>query len=174
MSAVSEIIDSPLTGDALGQRYRQLCVDPVLAKFPGKIELDIWGRILMSPASNYHGVVQGRIVQRLAILPGQAMVESSVLTPIGLLVADVAWASAEFVRTRLHETPFTKAPELCIEITSPSNSIKELRDKVDAYLAAGAREVWIVYAQTRRIEYFEAGGAIPRSCYEIELDALFD
>ena len=37
----------------------------------------------------------------------------------------------------------TRAPELCIEVVSPSNSRKELREKVAAYLEAGAEEVWI-------------------------------
>ena len=133
MSVVSEIIDKPLSREALGQRYRQLCADPRFANVPGKIELDTWGRIFMSPASNYHGVIQGRIVQRLAALPGQAMVETSVLTPVGLFVADVTWGSVLFIQQHQHETPFTKAPEICIEIASPSNSSKELREKIDGY-----------------------------------------
>ena len=174
MSAVSEIIRQPLTRDALGQRYRELCASPIFAKLPGKIELDTWGRMLMSPASNYHGIIQGRLVQRLLVLAGQAMVETSVLTSIGLLVADVAWASSEFMYGHRDETPFSQAPELCIEIASPSNSIKELRDKVAAYLAAGSIEVWVVYTQSRRIEVFVAEGVRQKSIYEIDLQSLFD
>ncbi|MGH8672977.1 MAG: Uma2 family endonuclease [Burkholderiales bacterium] len=174
MGAVHEVIDSPLTQEALAARYRELCDDARFANLPGKIELDLWGRILMSPASNYHGVLQGRLCQRLAPLGGQALVEASVVTSAGLLVADVAWASADFMRAHGAETPFTQAPQLCVEIASPSDSLKELRAKVDAYLAAGALEAWIVYPLSRRFEFFGKSGALEYSSYAIDLSALFD
>lgn len=174
MDAVREVIEAPLTHEALAERYRELCRDSRFENLPGKIELDTWGRILMSPASNYHGVLQGRLCQRLAPLAGQALVEASVVTSIGLLVADVAWASAEFMRAHGSETPFAVAPELCIEIAPPSNSLKELREKVAAYLAAGATEAWIVYPHSRRIEVSATGGPVARSRYDVDLAGLFD
>jgi len=174
MAANPEIIESPLTREELATRYRALCEDPCLANVPGKIELDLWGRILMSPASNYHGVLQGRLVRSLAPLGGEALVEASVVTSIGVLVADVAWASAEFMHAHGSESPFSRAPELCIEVASPSNSIKELREKVQAYLAAGALEVWIAYPQSKRFEFSGGGGALPRSSFAVDLSALFD
>ena len=174
MGANSEVIDKELTREGLGERYRDLCADPRFANLPGKIELDMWGRILMSPASNYHGMLQARLGQRLAPLGGQAVSEASVVTSIGLLVADVAWASPDFVRAHVTETPFTQAPELCIEIASPSNSLKELREKVDAYLAAGANEAWIVFPQSKRFEFFGKGGPLQRSAFGVELTGLFD
>lgn len=174
MAANPELIEAPLTQEGLAERYRKLCADPLFANLPGKIELDLWGKILMSPESNIHGALQIRLGQRLAPLDGQAIAEASVVTSIGLLVADVAWASAEFMRAHGTETPFARAPELCIEIASPSNSVKELREKVAAYLAAGALEAWIVYPQSKRFEFFAQGGALERSSYTIDLVGLFD
>lgn len=174
MASTPEIIDRPLSRDALAERYRELCADPRFANLAGKIELDTWGRILMSPASNYHGMLQARLAQRLGALGGAACSEASVLTSAGLLVADLAWASAEFLRAHGTETPFTRAPELCIEIASPSNSVKELDEKIAAYLGAGAREVWIVYPQSRRFEFFAAGGAVQQSAFAVDLSGMFD
>jgi hypothetical protein len=57
---------------------------PRFENLPGKIELDAWGRILMSPASNDHGIVQGRLCQRLVVLGGQALVGASVVTAEGI------------------------------------------------------------------------------------------
>jgi Uma2 family endonuclease len=37
---------------------------------------------------------------------------------------------------------FVEAPELCIEIISPSNSDEEIREKIALYFDAGAEEVW--------------------------------
>lgn len=174
MGAVGELISEPLGREALGERYRALCADPRFANLPGKIELDVWGRILMSPASNLHGMVQTRLAQRLGVLGGQAFVEASVITPAGVLVADVAWASPEFMRAHGTETPFSRAPELCIEVASPSNSLKELQEKVSAYLAAGAIEAWIAFPQSRRTDFFGATGPLHASRYAVDLDGLFD
>jgi Uma2 family endonuclease len=174
MGEMREVIEAPLSSEELAARYRALCADPRFENLPGKIELDPWGRMLMSPASNYHGMLQVRLGQRLAVLGGQALVEASVVTVAGLLVADVAWCSAEFMRAHPSETPFTRAPELCIEVASPSNSVKELREKVDAYLAAGAVEAWIAYPQSKRFEFFASKGSIPRSSYAVDLAGLFD
>src|SRR4051812_9045900 len=158
MSANPELIDEPLTREALSLRYRDICKDPLFSNLPGKIEIDNWGRLLMSPASNYHGMLQVRLAQNLAALGGQAFSEASILTSIGLLVADLAWASPEFLHIHGTETPFHRAPPLCIEIASPSNSVKELTEKVSAYLEAGAVEVWIVSPQSRRFEFHAGTG----------------
>jgi Uma2 family endonuclease len=141
MSAIPELIEQPLTREALAERYRALCDGPRFANLPGKIELDAWGRMILSPASNIHGIYQARLAQSLQRgLGGVAIVEASISTNPDVRVADVAWASPEFMRTHGHETPFTKAPEICIEVASPSNSRRELHEKIAAYLAAGAVE----------------------------------
>jgi Uma2 family endonuclease len=137
------------------------------------MELDVWGRILMSPASNYHSALQTALSAKLAALGGRAFVEASVLTAAGVLVADVAWASVEFMRVHAFETPYRQAPELCAEVVSPSNSRKELREKIDAYLAAGAEEVWLVFPKTKRCELYGRQGPLPRSAYTVDLTDLF-
>ena len=144
------------------------------AKVPGKIELDPWGRMVMSPASNYHSTVQGRLLHRLTDLVGEASPEVSVLTSAGVLVADVAWRSVEFIRLHKFDTPYASAPELCIEVASPSNSVKEMRERITAYLAAGAHEVWLVYPQSKRFEYYGKDGLMPRSGFAVNLDGLFE
>ncbi|OGA75929.1 MAG: hypothetical protein A3G27_05365 [Betaproteobacteria bacterium RIFCSPLOWO2_12_FULL_66_14] len=174
MGANPEVIEGPLTREALGERYRELCADPRFANLPGKIELDLWGRMLMSPASTYHGILQSRLVQRLLALEGQSIVEAAISTSLGVLVADVAWASGDFMRRHGTETPLAEAPELCIEVASPSNSLKELHEKMEAYVAAGALEAWIVFPQSKRIEYFGAGGPLSQSRFALETGSLFD
>jgi Uma2 family endonuclease len=72
------------------------------------------------------------------------------------------------------ETPYARAPEICVEVTSPSNSRTEMREKIDAYLASGANELWLVYPNSKRCEFFGEAGALPRSAYAVNLDGLFD
>ena len=61
----------------------------------------------------------------------------------------------------------TRAPEICIEVVSPSNSVKELEEKKTAYLAAGAEEVWIVYPHSKRCEFYGRQGLLQRSAHAV-------
>ena len=46
---------------------------------------------------------------------------------------------------------FQGAPELAIEVVSPSDTAKHLERKVDAYLQGGAKSVWIVFPEARSV-----------------------
>ena len=120
--------------------------NPLLRNLPFKIELNRFGQILMSPASNKHGRIQSRTVIALdrGKKSGEVITECSVQTSDGVKVADVAWASDDFIARFGYETPYQKAPEVCVEITSPANSQAEIEHKVELYLARGALEVWVV------------------------------
>jgi Uma2 family endonuclease len=52
------------------------------------------------------------------------------------------------------------APELAIEVVSPSDTPSELLDKVGQYLGAGGLLVWVVYPEEREVRVFEASGAM--------------
>jgi Uma2 family endonuclease len=171
---MQELIESPLSREELAVRYRAMCEDVRFANLPGKIELDLWGRMVMSPASAYHAMVHGRLCQRLAVLGGETFAEAPIVTAMGLFVADVAWGSAQFISAHGGETPLMWAPELCIEVVSPSNSVKELQEKLTAYLAAGAEEVWILYPQTKRCEFHGRQGLIERSRCPVDLTGIFE
>jgi hypothetical protein len=44
---------------------------------------------------------------------------------------------------------------------------------VAGYLEAGATEVWIVFPQSKRIEFHGPEGLLPRSQYAIDLAGVF-
>ncbi|MCU0868226.1 MAG: Uma2 family endonuclease [Burkholderiales bacterium] len=136
-------ISSP---EALALRWHELLADPLLADLPYKIELNAWGKIEISPASNRHGYLQMAVGAALmqALPAGRTIAEASILTDIGVRVPDVVWASPAFVAAHGFETPFRSAPEIVVEVMSPSNTVDELDEKTRAYLAAGAVEVWWV------------------------------
>lgn len=151
------------TPEFLIARWDELCRDPSLQDLPYKIELNVWGKIEMSPASNRHGRLQGELAAELKRqLGGTVLTECSVMTSIGIRVPDVAWASSNFMTAYAEITPYTRAPEICVEIISPSNVGAEIVEKTRAYLAAGAHEVWLV-AEEGTIRYFGAAGEIPKS-----------
>ncbi len=126
-------------------QWSDVLKDKSLQNLPYKIELDTRGRIVMTPASNRHARYQSEIAARLTRLlsSGKVFTECSIETIDGVKVADVAWASNAFLKKHHYETPFTNAPEICVEIISPSNSQIEMDEKITLYLAKGAREVWL-------------------------------
>ena len=139
--------------------------DPLLRDLPFKIELDKWGRILMSPASNHHGRLQfeaGARIRDVMRGRGAIITECSIRTSQGVKVADVAWASDDFIEAHGFETPYRKAPEICVEIVSPSNSPGEINEKIELYLAKGAHEVWIV-SEDGSTRYYTHEGEIEAS-----------
>jgi Uma2 family endonuclease len=175
MQTAAELIEAPLSPDELAQRYRDLCDDPCFANIPGKIEIDLWGRTVMSPpAAPYHGRLQIKLADKLASLGGERTAEAPIATPLGLFVADLAWSSQKSPPSAEHVNPLMQAPELCIEVVSPSNSRKELREKTEAYLAAGAEEVWIVYPRSKRVEVHGRHGLLEHSRFPVDLADLFD
>ena len=146
--------------------WSEVITNPVLQNLPFKIELNKFGKLLMSPASNLRGRVQGRLAATLwnDMPEGEVITECSIATSDGVKVADVVWASQAFITEFGYATPYTKAPELCIEIVSPSNSKQEMDLKTDLYLAKGAQEVWIVYENTK-IEIFTNTGQQDKSLF---------
>ena len=158
------------TPEALIARWDELCRDPSLQDLPYKIELNAWGKIEMSPASNRHGRLQmaigGEFMRQLP--KGVAISECSILTRIGIRVPDVVWASADFMTAYGEITPYMRAPEICVEIISASNVQAEIDEKIGAYLAAGAVEVWLV-SENGTIRYFAPSGEKPRSAFPVAM-----
>ncbi|QEP42789.1 Uma2 family endonuclease [Ectothiorhodospiraceae bacterium BW-2] len=143
--------------------------NPLLKNLPFKIELNKWGQILMSPASNSHGNLQYKTGSRIEPEKrgkGEIITEFSVQTSQGVKVADVAWVSDEFIEKYDFETPYSCAPEICVEIVSPSNPKEEIEEKIELYLAKEAREIWIV-SDDGNTRYYSYKGELSQS---VELD----
>jgi Uma2 family endonuclease len=156
------------TPEALIARWEEVCRDPSLQELPYKIELNAWGKVEMSPASNRHSRLQGIIALALGtqLKDGGILPECSILTSIGIRVPDVGWASSSFLAAYGEITPFMRAPEICVEVISPSNVEAEIEEKKRAYLAAGAEEVWLV-SEEGSIRYFGASGEKAQSDFPV-------
>jgi len=128
------------------RRWAEVLADPALARIEGRIETDRYGRIIMTPppAPN-HGSYQSEIARVLGnLIPkGRVLTECPVSTADGVKAADVAWASPESMAGLGAKPCFPVAPEICIEVLSPSNTEAEIQEKTRLYFDAGAREVWI-------------------------------
>ena len=145
-------------------KWSDLCDDPSLRDIPAKIELNKDGQIVMSPTQNRHGFFAGWIAGTLRALmvDGQVSVELAVETEDSTKVTDVAWASPQRFSIIKDEASSSIAPEICVEIQSPGNSVLHLEEKRRLYLAAGAEECWICRL-TGEVEFYNSAGRLDRS-----------
>ncbi len=127
------------------RRWTELLADRELARIEGRIETDRYGRIIMSPPpAASHGSFQyqiGALLDRY-MRTGRVITECPVSTADGVKAADVAWASPGVLRELGNRACFPRAPEICVEVLSPSNTEAEIREKTELYFDAGAKEVW--------------------------------
>jgi Uma2 family endonuclease len=80
------------------------------------------------------------------------------LSPETVRIPDVSFVPAERMREIDLDRRIPGAPALAVEVVSPTDLAQDLAHKVDQYLAAGVRAVWVVYPGTREVHVFRAGG----------------
>jgi Uma2 family endonuclease len=127
-------------------RWAEIVADPRLAKLPDRIETDRHGHILMTPPPGFpHSDRQGNIADLLKdLLPnGRTLAECPLSTADGIKAIDLAWLARGRAEFRERPLVLTSAPEICIEVFSPSNTQREMDEKRALYFDAGATEVWI-------------------------------
>ena len=101
-----------------------------------------------------------RVQQRLLVLlqkaggAGVATLELGFLTApeLDYRRADVAYVSRERWAAMTDDDFFRGAPDVVIEVLSPSNTASEMRDKRKLCLAHGATEFWVVDPEQREVE----------------------
>ena len=116
---------------------------------------------MMSPAGGRHGKITVRLTTRLAVyveahqLGTVFAAETGFLThrdPDTVRAPDVAFVSRERLEPLGEVVGFVPlAPDLVVEVTSPSDTYSQIEDKVMAWLRAGVRMVLVVDPATRSV-----------------------
>ncbi len=145
--------------------WREVVEHPSLKDLPFKIETNEWGKIMMAPASDLHGLYQGRIYGWFERHGegGIPSTECPVETSRGTRVADVAWRSRAFHKKHgIKKLALPESPEVVIEIESPSNSVAELEEKRFLYFEKGAKEFWLC-DEAGNVRFFNPQGELKKS-----------
>lgn len=140
--------------------WQQVVNDPNLQNLPYKIELNEWGQIVMTPTKAKHGAYQfkiGSLLDDLMRGTGLIVTECAIQTTQGTKVADVAWFSSERWEQVKDDYDVSIAPEICVEVRSPGNSLEEMKNKRKLYFEVGATEVWICDAKGHMKFYTQSG-----------------
>jgi Uma2 family endonuclease len=125
----------------------------------------------MAPAGGVHGKVAARICRRMAE-HGERHVGGVVLVgDVGFVLKlpydrervrgpDVAFVTtARLPGGRLPEGFIPGAPDLAVEVLSPSDNSADVQQKVRDYLEAGARLVWLIAPAARTATIYRADGS---------------
>ncbi|HEY0460752.1 MAG TPA: Uma2 family endonuclease [Pyrinomonadaceae bacterium] len=144
--------------------WAEVVAHPSLKDLPFKIELNEYGQIVMNPVKINHSFYRSRITTILQNTrqDGVSLVECAVWTRKGTKCADAAWVSTERFEQIQNKTEAQIAPEVCVEVTSISNTEKEMRQKRKLYFEQGAKEVWLC-DDYGTIKFYDESGELEQS-----------
>jgi Uma2 family endonuclease len=75
-----------------------------------------------------------------------------------VLAPDIGFIAAARIPAQLPDGYVPFAPDLAVEVISPSNTAEEISSKVELYLRYGTRLVWVLYPREQRIHVFRSSG----------------
>ena len=134
----------------------------------GRYELVDGEVVEMAPANEQHGAVALNIggaflsySRRYGV--GRASVETGYVlrrAPDMVRGPDVAFVVAGKDEWESLSDRFSSdAPDIAVEVVSPSNTAAQVERKAEEYLAAGSQRVWVAYSSTRSVAVHRADGA---------------
>ena len=140
-------------------------------KNDGRYELVDGEVVELSPVNDEHSGIASNIVTEFNNYSrkrgfGQAGVEAGYIVlsgPDTVRGPDVSFRLVPRNRRRQNAGFLPDAPDIAVEVVSPSNTAAEMDRKIREYLAAGAQRVWVVYPPTpsasRRVVIHHPDGA---------------
>ena len=129
----------------------------------GRYEL-VRGRLIsMSPTSGPHGKTENRVAHWITSFVDETGLGEVYVGETGFLIArdpdtvrgaDVAFLTKEHA-AQVPSTGYVPfAPDLVVEVVSPDDRWSEVQGKVNEWLAAGARLVWVFDPERKSIDTF--------------------
>ncbi len=118
------------------------------------------------PTSILHGIIAGRIVGLLGIFLMQYKLGEVLTAETGfrlfinertVRVPDVAFLSNEkLAGVEDFSKFFNGTPDLAVEVISPSETYDDVQGKLEDYLAAGVKMVWIVRPKQKTVTVYNS------------------
>ncbi len=135
------------------------------SRLPGdceRHEMNAGELITMPPPKSTHTLIALAVLELLqAYLKqhtlGRAIPEAGYVLsrdPLTIRQPDVSVLSKARIDATLQNEYFEGAPELAVEVISPSDSAEDVEIKVEQYLRFGAKQVWVLYPNTKHVHVF--------------------
>lgn len=121
----------------------------------------------MAPAGFDHGTVTGRLTVKLGAVVMAQKLGEILAAETGFLIArdpdtvrapDIAFVCQDRIRHEKRPATFwIGAPDLVVETMSPSDTVLDTDEKVQEWLAAGARLVWTLNPRQQTVKVYRPG-----------------
>ncbi|MGH7471605.1 MAG: Uma2 family endonuclease [Longimicrobiales bacterium] len=138
------------------------------------------GKLVCEPKPAYgHGRLQSRIAGLFERHIEENALELECVTEVdfrltragsNVCAPDVALIRRARIEADPPSTSVQGAPDMAVEIVSPSNSAADLQAKIVDYFAAGTSLVWVVYRDTRTVGVFRSAAEARYLTGHAELD----
>lgn len=133
-----------------------------LAQHPDGLYELIHGEIVEKVPTQEHGVIATKIAARLLVFMEDNLIAGHVATEARYRPADDQHNDRlPDVSVHLTDQPVVKRgavkelPNLAVEVKSPNDSNKRMREKAAYYIENGCRMVWLVYPAKRIVEVYQ-------------------
>ena len=120
---------------------------------------------ILPPAKSRHSLIANRVFKILLSLEneadGKALAEAGYklsTDPSTWIQPDVSFLKNDRIRATPEGGYFLGAPELAVEVVSPSESARDLKRKINLLLKGGSLAVWVVYPEERTVEIYRPDG----------------
>lgn len=125
-------------------RIRQMAAPSMRhQRISGKIYGPLWGFLNGKPCDVFSAPFDVRLPLPLHRRKGDKI--DTVVQPDICIICD---------RSKLDEQGCVGAPDLIVEILSPGNSRKEMRDKYELYQESGVAEYWVVFPSEQVLQRY--------------------
>ena len=127
--------------------------------------------VQMAPGGIDHGSIHRKISNAVGNFVDERQLGWVVGAETGFIVArnpdtvlapDVAFIPLERAPLESYPGFFKGAPDLVVEVVSPNDRASEVATKVDRWIGAGAKSVWVVDPPNKRLDAYRADGSVQR------------
>ncbi len=126
------------------------------------------GEIVMNLGAELRNFIKARKLGRLMGSDSGVRLERD---PDTVREPDIAFTSAQRMPLGTRIQGYTEvAPDLVVEIKSPSDSRREIHDKARMWLSHGVRLVWVIHPDPRTVDIHRPGRAITTLAIDDTLD----
>jgi len=121
----------------------------------------------MAPAGFDHGVIIMKLARllanhveanRLGVVLGAETGFKLAKNPDTVRAADIAFIAAARIPSGSRPQDYWEGgPDLAVEVLSPSDTVEDIEQKVDDYLGAGTRLIWVISPKRRTVAIHSPG-----------------
>ena len=130
------------------------------------------------PAGTLHGIITNRLSTYLSFFVMENDLGAVTAAETGFKLinqstvgADVGFIGKEnLAKFGIPDSFFPTAPDVAVEVISPSNTSEEISTKVEDYLSSGSRLVWIVYPKRKVVIVYRTNNTVSFLHENEELD----